>query len=445
MQAKTPFMRWISPATVGLACLAIGLLAGNSIPRPEAVRPEEARTNNASLGAGPEKTAERPMPTRPKADYAFKFTESTKGPGKKPAATVASSLPAATDHEARMEWLKNLPTTDLPQLVTDLCARAGPKGLSNHDTRMLDSAIGRWWQEDSAGLFSWLRQLPSSRSKHYLVEKLLRWVAFKDPAQAVALAESFKAADPEWDNGELLNSFVEREVNAAWQKPGITADDMLALYARYSRGTSSSGTYMKTYPSDFDFRKFLDGIAALNRVDGKKPARMPPDILQAWAKNDPQAATEWLLQHEAMKDKNGEVSFVEWDDIVSGITARSGPQAYHQWAAGVVTKGRGELRDAVLRESNDQQLTGIVAQIPDTATRDAVLAEAIASSKNSNRDELLRIGLLSTPETRLRAIAENRGQLATLIERGRNDPSLWPRVGLTTAQVAEALSKAGNR
>lgn len=435
-------MKWISPLTVGVACLAMGLLAGYSIPRREAPPTGEGQTNGAPWAAEPGKPAPRPPASAsPKADHAFKFPKSAATPKQKAAATIAQSGPPATDDKARIEWLHTLPAADLPRLVTELCQSAGPNGLGNDERWLLSGAIDRWWREDGAGLLAWLKQLPSNRSKQYLVEKLLERISSQDPAQAAALAESFKSADPQWDSSPVFDSLLEKEVNQAWERPGITADEMLALYSRFSRGTRCQGTYLKTYPDGFDFRKFLDGMASLNRQDGKSPARMPPDILQAWAKADPQAAADWLLQHEATKRENGEVSFVEWDDIVNGITARSGAQAYLQWAAGVVTQGQGELRTVILRESNDQQLAGIIGVIPDAASRDVVLAAAIAASKNYGRDELGRIGLISTPEARLRIIAENADRFHSMIERGRNDPSLWPRIGLTSEQVAAALLK----
>ena len=431
----------MTPLTIGVACFALGLLAGYSTPRREAPSAGEAQTDDASLIAEPGKFATRPSAHgRPKTDSAFKFPESTASPKQKTAATIAQSGPPATDHEARMEWLQKLPAADLPRLVTELCQSAGPDGLGSDDRRLLSGALDRWWQEDGAGLLSWLRQLPSGRSKHYLVERLLQRIAFKDPAQAAALAESFKAADPEWDNAKLQDSLVEREVNQAWQTPGVTAEERLALHSRFSRGNKGSGPHMKTYPQNFDFRKFLDGMVALNQRDGKNPAQMPSDVLEAWARIEPQAAAEWLLRYESTEEKDGRIPFAGWDDISRGVTARSGLQAYHQWAAGIVVQGSGELRDLILRQSRDPQLAGIVGQITDAATRDSVLAKAIATSDFFNeRDNLGRLGLVSTPEMRLRIIVENADRFQSLIERGKTDPSFWSRIGLTTEQVASAL------
>lgn len=436
-------MPWVSPLTVGLVCLAIGLLAGYSIPRQQ----EEDRTQkvqpSGALATQPD--GPRPRPPEAKATYAFKFPATMATATKTPEAPRALSRPPADDEKSRAEWLQNLSRADLPQVMSEMCQIAGPNGLSNDDRWLLNGVLEKWWREDEAGLLAWLRQLPNNRSKRYLIATLLQRMGSTNPSRAMALAESFKTADPEWDNAKLLNSFVEREVNKAWQRPGVTAEEMLTLYGRYSRGGNCVGHPLKTYPSDFDFRKFLDGMAALNRQDGKHPARMPPDILQVWAKVDPQAAAQWFLQYNSTKEKNGKILFVGWEDVENGITARSGPQAYHQWAAGIVAQGKGEIRDAILRESDDQQLAGIIGQIADPAARDAALSAAIASYESSGSDELGRLGLISSPEARLRVIAENSNDLYGLIERGKNDPTLWPRVGLTSEQVAEALSKAGMR
>jgi hypothetical protein len=430
-------MPWLSPVTVGVACLAAGLLAGYLIPREE---PLATANEDSDKLEAIRPNFSQPVPAGSNTNYTVTLPPAAETPTTSSGAATGPS-PPAEDDAARRAWLQNLPAADLPQLVSDLCQKAGPGGLSNQDRWLLSSAIGKWWQEDAQGLLAWLKQMPNNRSKRYLLTTLLKQVGSRDPSQATALAETFKADDPDWDTGKLLDSFVGREVDRAWERPGVTAEEMLALYSRYSRGSNCSGPYMRAYPPNFDFRKFLDGIASLNRQDGKSPARMPSDILAAWATLDPQAAAQWFLQYEASKEENGKIPFVEWRDIMSGITQRSGPQAYLQWAAGVVVQGNGELREMILRESNDPQLAGIVGQIPDAATRDSVLAEAIATSRAYGGNNLGRLRLVSTPKARLQIIAENASSFYSLIERGKTDPSLWPRVGLTTQQVDAALGR----
>jgi len=121
----------ISPLTVGFACLAIGVLAGYSIPRPTTPRTQGEQTIGGPEAIEPEKISVRPpAPARPKPKYAFKFPEGEAAPKQKPAAASAPSLLAATDHKTRMEGLQKLATADLPRLVTELCQTAGPRGIS---------------------------------------------------------------------------------------------------------------------------------------------------------------------------------------------------------------------------------------------------------------------------------------------------------------------------
>lgn len=432
-------MTWLSPLIVGVACLAAGLLAGYSMPRAERntnkVEPAEAM-------ATPHPEPRPPVPGQPKAKYAFTFPKTTPASQKHAASGILQSVPPAGDRQARQEWLQGLTPTELGELLANLCQSAGPSGLEGEDRNLVNTALRKWWDKDSDGLLAWLGRFPRGGSKNYLLTNLLQWLAGPDSRKAMSLAESFKAQDPEWDNSKLLNQLLEREARAAWEKPGVTAEEMLAIYSRASRGNNSTGTHQRTYPLNFDFRKFLDGMASLNRQDGKNPALMPPDILQAWAKTDPEAAIRWLVDYENNKQTNGSIPFVGWQDIVGGVIARSGPQAYHQWAANIVTQSDAGLRDTLIRQSDEADLVGIVQQIGNPAQRDEVLASAIQSDR-WGRDEINLLSMISTPEARLQVIVGKLGR--TWIEQGNTDPSFWSRLGLTKEQVDAAVAKRDTR
>jgi len=432
-------MAWISPLTVGTACLAAGLLAGYSIPRD---RQDTNKEEPAEDIATPRPEPQAPLPGQPKAKYAFTFPKTTPAAQKHGTPGILQSIPPAGNRQARQDWLQGLTPTELGELLESLCQSAGPSGLEGEEKGLVNTALQKWWQKDGEGLIAWLRRLPRGGSKNYLLNNLLRWLAGADSRKAMALAESFKAQDPEWDDSELLNKIVEREARAAWEKPGVTAEEMLAIYSRASRGNNSVGFQQRTYPLNFDFRKFLDGMVSLNRQDGKNPALMPPDILQAWAKTDPEAAIRWLVDYEKNKKTNGAVPFVGWENIMGGVIARSGPQAYHQWAANIVTQSDEGLRDMVIRQSNDADLVGIVQQISNPAQRDEVLASAIKGDR-WGRDEINLLAMISTPEARLRVIATKFN--SNWIERAKTDPSLWQRIGLTQEQVNAALAESVSR
>jgi aryl carrier-like protein len=432
-------LTWLSPLTVGVACLTTGLLAGYSIPRDRQAAGEKEQAVHVATARV---EAKPPTSNQPKAKYAFTFPK-TSPTTKKPATSgILQSVPPSGNQRARQEWLQSLAPEDLGKLLDSLCQSAGPAGLSGEEKGLVRSALQQWWRKDGDSLLAWLGQLPSGGAKNYLLSNLLQWLAGQDSQRAMALAESFKAQDPEWDSSRLLNQLLEKEARAAWEKPGVTAEEMLAIYSRAGRGNNCTGAHQNTYPLNFDYRKFLDGMVSLNRQDGKSPAIMPPDILDAWAKADPEAAIRWLVDYEKNKETNGTVPFVGWQNIVSGVIARSGPQAYHQWAAQIVTQSDAGLRDTVIRQSEEADLVGIVQQIGNPAQRDEVLASAIESDR-WRRDKINLLTLISTPEARLEVIVDKLG--SAWIEQRNADPAFWPRLGLTKEQVDAAVAKRDSR
>jgi len=195
------------------------------------------------------------------------------------------------------------------------------------------------------------------------------------------------------------------------------------------------------YPAGFDFRKFLNGLAALSAGPGESLAEMPSDTLEEWAKVDPQAAVQWFLDSHTEERPWGRVSFAGWESIADGVAATRGPQAYHQWAASILAQpDQGELRDVILRESDSADIVGIIGQIGDTAQRDAALAAAVTSGSWQRKDDIELLGMISTPEARLQVIGNSSHNFTEWIERGQRDPSFWPKAGLTTEQVSTAMS-----
>ena len=415
-------MRWTPSIMTGLACLATGLVAGYFLPRHDD-SPSTDRTESSG--------AKRPA--KNETVYAYNFPKTESASHQSPEALLRT-IPPQDDYQARSEWLAKLPTSDLPQLVAGLCNDAGPEGLENEDTSLLGNALERWWNEDSAALLSWLRQMPNNETKRYLLTELLKDVANNDPSRAKALAASFKAADPGWDDSEFQNSLVIPEIREAWDKPGVTADEMLSLYTRLRPQENSWGETVEIYPPDFDFRSFLDGLNALQAERGGKLVQMPSDMLEAWSKADPQAAAEWLIREKTKTDRGNSPYFMGWRSLAQGIAARSGPQAYYQWAAGMVAQSEEKVREMILGESSDEDLIGIIANIGDASLRDQ-----LALKHAAQRNDIDMFARVSTPEARLDAIAREPGTFHRWITRGQADPSFWTKAGLTAEQVEAAL------
>jgi len=415
-------MRWTPSITTGLACLVLGLVAGYFLPRQE--------TNPAPEGAA---AAIARIPPKIKKVPASNFPP-PEGAPRRDAEAILRTAPPADDYQARSEWVRALPSADLPRLIGDLCDNAGPAGLDYADKNLIGNALTRWWEEDRAGLLSWLRKMPNSGTKRYLLTQLLKDVAGSDPARAKALATAFKAADPEWDDGDFLNSLVMPEIRKAWEKPGVTAAEMLSLYQRLSPQDHAWGQSVEIYPPDFDFRSFLDGLNALQAEKGGRPVQMPSDMLEAWSKADPQAAAEWLIREKTKSDRGDNPYFMGWRSLAQGIAARSGPQAYYQWAAGMVAQSEDKVREMILNESSDEDLIGIIENISDASLRDEV-----ALKHAGQRNDIDMFARFSTPQARLDAIARDPSTFHRWITRGKADPSFWTKAGLTAEQVDAVL------
>lgn len=415
-------MRWTPSIKTGLACLAVGLIAGYFLPR---------QSDATATGRAESAVAKRTAKTEPV--YAYNFPKTEDAPHQSPEALLRT-IPPPDDYQARSKWLAKLPTSDLPQLVAGLCSDAGPEGLESEDTNLLGNALERWWNEDSAALLSWLRKMPNNETKRYLLTELLKDVVGSDPARAKAIAASFKAADPGWDDSEFQNSLVVPEIREAWEKPGVTAEEMLSLYRRLRPQDNSWGDRVEIYPPDFDFRSFLEGLNALKEEEGGYARQTPSNILEAWSKADPQAAAEWLIREKTKTGQGDNPYFMGWRSLAQGIAARSGPQAYHQWAAGMVAQSEDNVREMILRESSDEDLIGIIENISDASLRDEV-----ALKQAAQRNDIDMFARFSTPQARLNAIAQDPGTFHRWITRGQTDPSFWTKAGLTAEQVEAVL------
>jgi hypothetical protein len=415
--------------TTGLACLAIGLLGGYFLPR--GATKHSALTGDKQSGDHQESVASagnQPVIsflTQPK-EAADAYLDSAGAPLPIP--------PPNLDYAARSEWLQKLPVSDLRRLVGNLCDEAGPEGLEYEDKSLIESALEKWWDRDSAGLLSWLRKLPNGGTKSYLVTEFLKDIGENDASRAKALAASFKAADPEWDNGEILNSLIRPEISEAWKKPGVSAEEILSLYERLSPEDRPQGHSVGIYPPDFDFRKFLNGLSALQEEKGGYERERPSDIIKEWSKTDPQAAAEWLIEEKSKAEQRQNHFSVGWRSLAEGVAAKSGPQAYHQWAAEIVTQSGAQVRDMILSESEDEDLVGIIGSIGNPTLR-----EEVSLSQAVRRGDIEMFGRFSTAEARLSAIAQDPLTFSRWITRGKADPSFWPRAGLTAEQVATVL------
>jgi len=427
-----------SPLAAGLAGLAIGLVAGYSLTRdsgpttdnpltaPDPVAPVSAAAGlNASI-----------IPRHP---IAAQIGEARTD---KETQRVLQAVPSNAEWSTRYEWLRGLPPGDLPILVLGLCADSGPAGLPHEKLNLLRNALDQWWLKDSEGLLSWSHGLPTDGVKRFLVTEVLsRHLLEQDPPRAAAYAQAYAAEDPGWDGSKFHDATLVLQIDEAWKNPNITSAEMLDLYSRLSRGNSVHSRLVGAYPPNFDFRSFLDGLRALNVKDGRNPTSLPGDALRQWATVDPQGAAEWLLEARTSSGGHmGRLPFADWANIADAVAAKNGPQAYYEWAAQIITQSPRSWAKAIIAESKDGELAGIMACIPDPALRDRLLVEHVGAYHHSGGNIADRLALISTPELRLRAIANNPHYFQQWAKIAGQDAGVAGKLGLTPKQVAEALS-----
>jgi hypothetical protein len=266
------------------------------------------------------------------------------------------------------------------------------------------------------------------------LELLESLVYESDPDLAMRMAEDFKSRDPEWDLDDFQEKTVSKAIEKAWENPNSTAEQMLELYTNLPTDTSGTmGSGIKDYPENFDFRKFLDGLYALTE-QGKKPSRLPNDALTAWARNDPQAATAWFMEVSEKGIKH--LPFQEWSDISSAVADTHGTQAYYEWASKVLSGASDNFLKKEFRPSGSD-LLGIAAATQNPVARDRILTHGL---RNADIESTLRyLGMMSSPEIRLRAISENSWHFQKVNEQFLLDDAVFQELGLTREQVKEAI------
>jgi hypothetical protein len=405
---------------IGLSGMAIGLAVGYLIPRGEPLVVTDA---SASVSTKSNRIDSR-NPANQQKDRGKNLLQSVPG-----------------SYSAREEWLDQLASLDLAVLIEDLCEQVGPDGLEYENKSLLEKALKKWWQNDRESALVWIMNLPSGAKKRYLMKFVLSELLKDDTGRALVLSEAFQAEDAKWDHIQFNDKYVDLIIDKAWEKSNTTADQMLDLFSKLSRGNAYSGTALGRYPENFDFEKFLDRIASQHKKDGKHPSGMPTDVLEGWARVDAQAAAQWYLDSI---EKGAGIPFQKWDNIAQAVSTNNGPQAYHQWAATVIAQTSEEQRKEIFESVSDQDAVGIASSINDTLLRDEIFARM--ARKNSGTlgklDQTVDfLAKISTPEARLQAIKNDGSQYAWWFKQYPPDSATWLKLGLTREQVTPMLSE----
>jgi TPR repeat protein len=132
-----------------------------------------------------------------------------------------------------------------------------------------------------------VEQIGNPKDRKTLLDELISHVAEKDLQKGLELARRYcRKENGNWDIPYQLGSAIFSQ----------DAENMVRTVGEFvSSGDSSSGMGAQL-PVAYDFRKALDGLAALNASlkPGEKLAFVPTNLLEEWTRRDPSAAWEWV-------------------------------------------------------------------------------------------------------------------------------------------------------
>ena len=248
--------------------------------------------------AGIEAASPKVVPRRPGADTGVREQVVT-------ADTVLDALADLRhrDEEFAKE-LGALEPDEIPALLSALRDRAGYFGLGHADEDVLKKLVVRWYDGAPEEALLWVMSLESEEDRQSLLREVVNHEADRDFDAALALARRVSPGDDD----------PFRFLDRLQQKAAELGPDKLLQLARLSVGkTGVSSGFGPTYPPDFDFRKMLDGLAELHESlgEGEKITSVPANLLEEWARRDPQAAFEWVSQ-------GGEAPFNEGTGFIEG-------------------------------------------------------------------------------------------------------------------------------
>jgi hypothetical protein len=445
-----PLLRKTLIAWAGFSGLAVGFVGGYLVPKAgDEVSPESpsvrAPETQADFSMSPIKAS---TASTHRADRMSSNVPLTGAQRTEAALQVYQSMPPTKrlkefGRSESDEWVENLPANEIPLFLEGICAaNSGPEGMGWEKKSLVNRALRKWWKADRQAVLSWVSGLPPGPTKRFLTSELLESLVYgSDPALAMQLAKDFKARDPEWDMEAFEEKVVGDAINTAWKNPDATAEQMLELYSQLPDGKKSvTGMGINTYPENFDFRKFLDGLFTLVEQD-KQPRRIPMDALTEWAKIDPQAATAWFI--ETTEKGRGKIPFQNWSNISKAVADAHGTQAYYEWASKVLSGASDNFLKRGFPNPTGSEILGIAGATQNPAARDRILAHGLRGA--DIQSSLRYLGMMSSPEARLRAISENSYHFQKANEQFQLDDAVFRDLGLTREQVNEVIKTDGRR
>jgi hypothetical protein len=185
-------------------------------------------------------------------------------------------------------------TKDFAKLLEALLKRggaAGRAGLDFRDKAAVDQLVSDWYAADPERATRWVRSLKDPQDLKELGDVLIATAVGKDYDAAIRLMQEFS------HNKDGVVVIPETVMKAA-AKQGAAELLKLSSLSPLSVEKDPVSPLTLSYPQDFDFQAALEGFNELH-AKGVKPATYPADLLDEWAKRDPEAAFRWFANTDS--------------------------------------------------------------------------------------------------------------------------------------------------
>lgn len=282
---------------------------------------------------------------------------------------------AGPDKNKAGEIMSEMEKSELRALILMISEKAGFTGLASGDIEKLEVLVVEWSKSDLDAALNWAATLTTSNDRQQILRSILEDIGEKDLDRALEVAEKYrkdhsKAIDLPHELGQKICS--------------LNAEEMLKRVARvlYEKNTRGFG---ENFDANYDYRKALDGIAALQSSlqSGQKISILPSNLIEQWAKHDPDAAWEWLSEGK-------QVPFNDMSDFFAGYSSVASQEELAQMLI--------KARD---RYSDDEQFFRSTWNVmAETRSREAIehFLQALPGTPEENMFLLFKASLSSTGE-----------------------------------------------
>lgn len=219
---------------------------------------------------------------------------------------------------------EEIPTADMQPLMEKMMA-AMWGGMSEQQVGQLMFLMETWAERDAEGALAWARGLEVSRQREIALTGVAVVIGKTDPMAGFEIYTEVGEVNVQIDSDPLRPMMDEvyrlaaaKGVDALLETISRTPENKMRIHPRVSID----------YPEGFDFAGFIDGLAAVNRPDGKvwiSRSFTPPDPLGRWALRDADAAFDHALA------RTGEGRYASMDEMDREMSEKSGTTEAVRW------------------------------------------------------------------------------------------------------------------